>query len=233
MTHYKYYLLKWISCLVTPVGRIVLRLWWCGTHKINWPAFVLSWHATLWCKSGIESRTSVDYLNFYKVCGICVEICRKLSLVHVIETLWLEKYHKHEACLYEIVLSYISRSVWIEVMESSYDKVKSYYCGTDGTRQVLDYQTGPMLTSVLTGFFYYCPYIWASQLIRRVFHMDLFFLCWVKVIRGLFFVMWRVFIPAEFDGLATKVLGDATVVYEQTLSEAFLNMSWRAACFIH
>jgi len=53
----------------------------------------------------------VDYLNVYKVCGICVEISRKLSLVHVIETLWLEKYHKHKACLYKIVLSYISRSV--------------------------------------------------------------------------------------------------------------------------
>jgi len=41
------------------------------------------------------------------------------------------------------------------------------------------------------------------------------------------------FIPAEVDGLAMKELGDTTVVYEQTLSEAFLNMSWRTACSIH
>lgn len=170
----------------------------------------LFYHATLWCKSGMKSKTSVDYLNVYKGCGICVEISSKLSLVHVIETLWLEKYHKHEACLYRIVLSNMSRSVWIEVMESSYDKVKSCYCGTDRTGQVLDYQTVPMLTQVLTGIFYYCSYIWASQPVRRVFHMYLLFMCGVRVIRGFFFVMLRVFIPAEVDGLAMKELGDTT-----------------------
>lgn len=61
----------------------------------------------------------------------------------------------------------MSRSVWIEVMESSYDKVKSCYCDTDRNGQVLYYQTVPMLTLVLTGIFYYCSYIWASQLNQR------------------------------------------------------------------
>jgi hypothetical protein len=40
---------------------------------------------------GIKSKTSVDYLSVYNGCGNCVEISSKLILVHVIETLWLEK----------------------------------------------------------------------------------------------------------------------------------------------
>jgi hypothetical protein len=35
-------------------------------------------------------------------------------------------------------------------------------------------------------------------------------MCGVRVIRGFFFVMLRVFIPAEVDGLAMKELGDTT-----------------------
>lgn len=53
----------------------------------------------------MKSKTFVNYHNVYKGCGIHVEISSKLSLVHVFETVRMEKYHKREACLYKIVLS--------------------------------------------------------------------------------------------------------------------------------
>jgi len=41
---------------------------------------------------------------------------------------------------------YVQVGMSVEVMESSYNKVKSCYCGTDGIGEVLDYQIVPMLT---------------------------------------------------------------------------------------
>jgi len=54
----------------------------------------------------------------------------------------------------------------------------------------LNYQKETVLTQVLTGTFGFCSYIWCVQLIRGVFHLDISFICWFKVIRVLFYVLW-------------------------------------------
>jgi len=69
----------------------------------------LFYHDMQYCDVKVVSKAKLLWIT-YKGCGICIEINSKLSLVCVIETLWLEKYHKHETCLYKIVLSYMNRS---------------------------------------------------------------------------------------------------------------------------
>jgi hypothetical protein len=179
LKRYKCEMLKLILSLVTPAGTTVLKI-------IMWNTKLMDLHLL--------------YHN--------IQISSKSSLVHVIETVWMEKYYKHKACEYKIVLSSVqvcmNRDHWIFLW---YSQILLLWHWRNQTGAGLS-----AITYAITGIFYYCSYTWASQLIRGVFHMDLLFIWWVRV-RGFFFVLWRVFIPVEFDGLAVKELGDTTVVY--------------------
>jgi hypothetical protein len=62
-----------------------------------------------------------------------------------------------------------------------------------------------------------------------MFHLDSS-LCWFRIIRVLFCVLW-VFVAENVDGLEEKVSGDTTTVDLQILLEVCLNISLRAACF--
>ena len=60
----------------------------------------------------------------------------------------------------------------------------------------------PKVTSVLTGAFcYFCT--WVVQVLRGVFHMDISFICWLRVIRIPFFLFWD-FAAEEVDGVGDK-----------------------------
>jgi len=64
-----------------------------------------------------------------------------------------------------------------------------------------------------------------------VFHLDIFFVCWFRVIRVLFCVFW-VFIAEDVDGLEDKVsVRRYHTVDAQILLEVFLNISLSSACF--
>ena len=58
---------------------------------------------------------------------------------------------------------------------------------------ILDYQTAPILTQVLTGN-YFTAYVFWLQLIRGVFRLDISFTSWFRVIRVPFCVFWSLFI---------------------------------------
>ena len=98
---------------------------------------------------------------------------------------------------------------------------------------VLDYQAVSILTYFLQVNFFYGSYTWAGELITGVYHLDISFSCWFRVIRILFCVFWSsgVFTTEEVDGVGDKVLGDIATVDAQKLLKAILNMSLRPACF--
>ena len=54
-----------------------------------------------------------------------------------------------------------------------------------------DYQTVLYWPKFLQVIFCYCFYNWAVQLSRGVFHLDISFICWFRVIRVLY-VQWRI-----------------------------------------
>jgi hypothetical protein len=64
----------------------------------------------------------------------------------------------------------------------------------------------------------YCCWTWTVHLIRRVYHLDISFFCYLRIIRILLCVVCR-----------RRRSGDTTTVDTQPLSRAFLNMS---SCFI-
>jgi len=61
--------------------------------------------------------------------------------------------------------------------------VKFYEPGIHRNAQVQDYQIVPALTSVLQIIICYCWYTWSAQLIIRIFHLDIFFICWSRDLR--------------------------------------------------
>jgi hypothetical protein len=69
-------------------------------------------------------------------------------------------------------------------------------------------------------------YTSAVQLIRGVFHLDIY---WFRVIRVLFCVFWSLKAEGVY-GVGDKGSGVTTTADVQTLLEAVLNMSLRSAC---
>jgi len=55
---------------------------------------------------------------------------------------------------------------------------------------IRQYLYWPRLLQVI---FCYCSCTWAVQIIRGVFHLDIFFRCWVRVTRAPFCVLWSLF----------------------------------------
>jgi hypothetical protein len=70
------------------------------------------------------------------------------------------------------------------------------------------------------------------QIIKRVFHLDISFLCWFRGIRVLFCVS-GVLIAAEFDGVGDKWSVDTTAVdvQVQALSGGLFQHVLRSASF--
>jgi hypothetical protein len=104
-------------------------------------------------------------------------------------------------------------------------------------------------TSVLTGNFCYCLYIWAAQLIRGVFYLDVSFTCLFKVIRALLCIFWilrqfllgllkgwetrlGVFVAEGVDGAEETGSGYIIMVDVETPVEAFLNNFWTCNIFL-
>lgn len=101
----------------------------------------------------------------------------------------------------------------------------------DEMLNIPEYQMVPMLTWVFTGNFCYCSYTWSVQLIRGLFHLDISFLCWSRVIRILFCVS-RVFTEKRSCWSRRKGIRTYHIAWCKTLVEAFLIMSLRSICFI-
>jgi len=69
--------------------------------------------------------------------------------------------------------------------------------------------------------FCYCSYIWAVHVTRGIFHLDISFICWCKVIRVLFCVFW--------SSDSCRSWWSNAMVEMQTLLETVLSMSLRSA----
>ena len=85
---------------------------------------------------------------------------------------------------------------------------------------------------LLQVIFCYCTYTSAALLIRGVFHWDLPFICWFRVIRVLLCVFWSL---QSWRSWCSRKKGSEyiTIVDVQTISEAFSNTSLKSACFIN
>jgi len=66
------------------------------------------------------------------------------------------------------------------------------------------------------------------QQVGGLFHLDVYCICWYRVIRVLFGV-FESFVAEEFDGLGVVMSGETTVTVHRHSWEAFLNMSLRSA----
>jgi len=89
----------------------------------------------------------------------------------------------------------------------------------------LDYQTVPKVTSVPTGAYCYFFCTRVVQVLREVFHVDISFICWLRVIRILFFLFWD-FAAEEVDGVGDKGPGIPQQLMYIHSWRAFWTCSW-------
>jgi len=90
--------------------------------------------------------------------------------------------------------------------------------------QILDYQTVPVLTLLLTCDFCYCFYTWAGKLIRGVFLLDITFSSWLSAIRVPVFPVFSSVSTSDAEGPEYYGSGYIMKGNVDTLFEAFFNI---------
>lgn len=80
----------------------------------------------------------------------------------------------------------------------------------------------------------YCFCTWAVQLIKGIFHFDIFLISWFRIIRVLFFALWILHSWRIWWIRRQRIrrCHGGWLVDVQALLEAFLNMPLRSACCI-
>ena len=130
----------------------------------------------------------------------------------------------------------MGKQIWVKLpiikfsIYCMYSKILLFQLTQDWTGAELpyvpNYQTVTVLTKFLQVLFCYCSYILAVQLLRGVFHLDISFSCWFRI---LFCFLVSSKLRTLMEGKGSE---DTTMVDVQTLLKAFLNMLPRSVCFI-